>query len=158
MFIEFHDNPDRINMNDSNQAHNVGVVQIFHQVCKSISIFGHWCMRFVSGKACMGVFCKREHTDQLHWEIFPWRLLSSPCRFWWPLGLCRLSFETKHSNPNDLITQGRLCSDVITPQINSPGFCTHPHEPLQKSPHPGFDLKLHLLGRSFASLNAQTFF
>lgn len=32
MFIELHDNPDRIGLNDSNQTHDVGVIQIFHQV------------------------------------------------------------------------------------------------------------------------------
>lgn len=32
MFIEFHDNPDWILLNDPNETHNVRVVQVFHEI------------------------------------------------------------------------------------------------------------------------------
>ena len=37
MFIELHDDPDRIDLNDPDETHDVGVIQVFHQVCNSQS-------------------------------------------------------------------------------------------------------------------------
>lgn len=33
VFIELHDNPHRVSLDDPDQSHDVGVVQIFHQAC-----------------------------------------------------------------------------------------------------------------------------
>lgn len=37
MFIELHDDPDRIDLDDPDESHNVGMIQIFHQCCNSQS-------------------------------------------------------------------------------------------------------------------------